>query len=181
MSRHALFRGADRRGRHDGERLSCAGMHRGPPCARTFRQSFAGRVRETLSRCGERRSAQDHFEDGHRGHLVLSRRLSVRGGWAFALDGGGYFSRHAEPHFRYRTCPASPRKVARLHARAFDEDVIALPMGGFYKARVGGETHAHAAHLIHLLQSAVASDSYATYQEIFRRRLGVAAGFACGI
>ena len=43
MSRHALFRGADRRRRHDGERLSRAGMHRRPPCARTVRQAFAGR------------------------------------------------------------------------------------------------------------------------------------------
>ncbi len=56
-------------------------------------------------------------------------------------------------------------RAARLHARAFDEDVIALPVGGFYKARVGGETHAHGAHLIHLLQSAVASDSYGTYKK----------------
>ncbi len=56
-------------------------------------------------------------------------------------------------------------KVARLHARAFDEDVIALPMGGFYKARASGETHAHSATLIHLLQSAVTNDSYTTYKK----------------
>jgi glutamate synthase (NADPH/NADH) large chain len=56
-------------------------------------------------------------------------------------------------------------RTARLHARAFDEDVIALPVGGFYKARIGGETHGHGAHLIHLLQSAVASDSYTTYKK----------------
>src|SRR6185312_7976528 len=56
-------------------------------------------------------------------------------------------------------------RTARLHARAFDEDVIALPVGGFYKARIGGETHGHSAHLIHLLQSAVASDSYTTYKK----------------
>ncbi len=56
-------------------------------------------------------------------------------------------------------------RAARLHARAFDEEVIALPVGGFYKARIGDETHAHGAHLIHLLQSAVASDSYGTYKK----------------
>ncbi|HXL98948.1 MAG TPA: glutamate synthase large subunit, partial [Rhizomicrobium sp.] len=57
------------------------------------------------------------------------------------------------------------KKVARLHARAFDDDVIALPIGGFYKARAGGETHAHEATLIHLLQSAVTGDSYSAYKK----------------
>jgi glutamate synthase (NADPH/NADH) large chain len=55
-------------------------------------------------------------------------------------------------------------KAAKLHARAFDEDVIALPVGGFYKSRQGGETHANAAPLIHLLQTAVTNDSYTTYK-----------------
>jgi len=54
--------------------------------------------------------------------------------------------------------------VARLHARAYDEDTTALPIGGFYKARAGGETHGHDAALIHLLQSAVTNDSYGTYR-----------------
>jgi glutamate synthase (NADPH/NADH) large chain len=56
-------------------------------------------------------------------------------------------------------------KVARQHARAYDEDIIALPIGGFYKARANGETHAHAAALIHMLQSAVTSDSYTTFRK----------------
>ena len=56
-------------------------------------------------------------------------------------------------------------KVARQHGRAFDEDVISLPIGGFYKARTGGETHGHSAALIHLLQAAVSNDSYATYRK----------------
>ena len=51
-------------------------------------------------------------------------------------------------------------KISQQHARAFDEDVIALPIGGFYKFRKGGETHAWAADAIHTLQSAVASESY---------------------
>jgi glutamate synthase (NADPH/NADH) large chain len=55
-------------------------------------------------------------------------------------------------------------KIARLHARAYDEDTVALPIGGFYKARQDGETHAHGATLIHLLQSAVTTDSYGTYR-----------------
>ncbi len=56
------------------------------------------------------------------------------------------------------------KKVSHLHAGAFGEDDDVLPIGGFYKARVGGETHAHEATLIHLLQSAVASDSYSLYR-----------------
>jgi len=56
------------------------------------------------------------------------------------------------------------KKVARLHARAFGEDAIALPIGGFYKARQSGETHANRADLIHLLQTAVTNESYSTYK-----------------
>jgi glutamate synthase (NADPH/NADH) large chain len=56
------------------------------------------------------------------------------------------------------------KKIARLHARAFDEEVIALPIGGFYKARQSGETHANRADLIHLLQTAVTNESYSTYK-----------------
>ncbi|HEX3674125.1 MAG TPA: glutamate synthase large subunit [Rhizomicrobium sp.] len=57
------------------------------------------------------------------------------------------------------------KKIARQHARAFDEDALALPMGGFYRVRAGGETHAHSATLIHMLQSAVTNDSYTTYKK----------------
>jgi glutamate synthase (NADPH) large chain len=57
------------------------------------------------------------------------------------------------------------KKTARLHARAFDEEFAALPIGGFYKSRHGGETHAHSAALIHLLQTAVANDSYSTFRK----------------
>ncbi len=57
------------------------------------------------------------------------------------------------------------KRLARLHARAYDEDVVALPMGGFYKARAGGETHAHSAQLIHMLQTAVTTDSYSLFKK----------------
>jgi glutamate synthase (NADPH/NADH) large chain len=57
------------------------------------------------------------------------------------------------------------KKVARLHARGHDPDVGMLPMGGYYKARIGGETHAHEATLIHTLQSAVTKDSYSLYRK----------------
>jgi glutamate synthase (NADPH/NADH) large chain len=60
-------------------------------------------------------------------------------------------------------------KVARQHAKAFDEDVVALPIGGFYKIRANGETHAHGPELIHLLQHAVSNDSYTTFRKYSER------------
>ncbi len=54
--------------------------------------------------------------------------------------------------------------VRQRHETAFDETVIALPVGGFYRYRRGGEAHAWEGNLIHTLQTAVASDSYAVYR-----------------
>jgi glutamate synthase (NADPH/NADH) large chain len=56
-------------------------------------------------------------------------------------------------------------KVLALHARAWSEDFVALPVGGFYRYRRGGESHAWEAGLIHTLQHAVATDSYMTYRK----------------
>jgi len=60
-------------------------------------------------------------------------------------------------------------KVARQHALAFDSDTVSLPVGGFYKFRAGGETHANGADLIHLLQHAVSTDSYTTFRRYSER------------
>ena len=57
------------------------------------------------------------------------------------------------------------RKVIELHARAFGEDVTALPVGGLYRFRRSGEAHAFEGNLIHTLQTAVATDSYHTYKK----------------
>jgi glutamate synthase (NADPH) large chain len=54
------------------------------------------------------------------------------------------------------------------HEKAWDEDVIALPVGGLYRWRAGGEAHAWSAQLIHLLQTAVSRDSYSDYQKFSR-------------
>ena len=56
------------------------------------------------------------------------------------------------------------RQVIRQHGRAFDEDFIALPVGGFYRFRRGGESHAWEGDLIHTLQTAVAGDSFSIYR-----------------
>ena len=57
------------------------------------------------------------------------------------------------------------QKVLQLHERAWSEDFLALPIGGFYRYRRGGETHAWQANLIHTLQAAVTSESYQTYKK----------------
>ncbi|MBZ6377692.1 glutamate synthase large subunit [Pacificimonas flava] len=54
------------------------------------------------------------------------------------------------------------------HMLAFDEDVTALPVGGLYRYRSGGEPHAFQGNLIHLLQKAVASGSYTQYLQFSR-------------
>ncbi len=49
--------------------------------------------------------------------------------------------------------------ASERHRAAFDMGVARLPVGGFYRQRHGGETHAWGAELMHLLQTAVATDS----------------------
>ena len=56
------------------------------------------------------------------------------------------------------------RKVLDLHETAWRDDVVTLPIGGLYKLRRRGETHAFDGGLIHMLQSAVANESYALYR-----------------
>ena len=55
-------------------------------------------------------------------------------------------------------------RVLSLHDQAFGDDVIALPIGGIYRFRQGGEAHAFEAGLIHTLQTAVATDGYQMYK-----------------
>lgn len=54
------------------------------------------------------------------------------------------------------------------HELAWDRAVVTLPVGGFYRQRHGGETHAYSAQLMHLLQTAVGTDSYSTYLQFAR-------------
>ncbi len=55
------------------------------------------------------------------------------------------------------------KKVLEIHGRAFAEDFVALPMGGFYRYRRGGESHFWDGNLIHQLQAAVESDAFGQY------------------
>ncbi len=54
------------------------------------------------------------------------------------------------------------------HEQAWDEDIIALPIGGLYRYRANSEAHAYEANLIHLLQHAVGADSYSDYLKFSR-------------
>ena len=56
------------------------------------------------------------------------------------------------------------RKALALHETAWNVDAVTLPVGGIYKLRRRGETHAFDAGLIHTLQNAVATDSYQMYR-----------------
>jgi glutamate synthase (NADPH) large chain len=55
--------------------------------------------------------------------------------------------------------------VTDQHRTAFDADVLAMPVGGFYRWRRGGDSHAWEGGLIHMLQHAVSADSYSAYKK----------------
>ena len=73
--------------------------------------------------------------------------------------------------------PGIARNVLALHQAAWSEEIVTLPIGGLYKLRRRGETHAFEGSLIHTLQTAVANDSFQTYMrysEAVRRQPPVA-------
>jgi glutamate synthase (NADPH/NADH) large chain len=55
-------------------------------------------------------------------------------------------------------------KVIEMHAKAYGEEAIPLSVGGFYRSRHDGEAHSFNGNLIHILQNAVATDSYTAYK-----------------
>ena len=55
-------------------------------------------------------------------------------------------------------------KAEEVHARGFKGENV-LPIGGFYKARTSGETHAWEATAMHMLQSACQRASYSMWQQ----------------
>ncbi len=55
-------------------------------------------------------------------------------------------------------------RAVELHRRAWDPSFVALPVGGFYKARRKGEAHAFDARLMHTLQHACNTGDYDSYK-----------------
>ncbi|WP_443972032.1 glutamate synthase large subunit [Sphingobium sp. CR28] len=86
----------------------------------------------------------------------LSRALvnDLFPGMPSKISGEGYASLH------YNACVR--------HQAAYESAVVRLPIGGFYRQRAGGEAHAYSAQLMHLLQTAVSTDSYSTYVQFSR-------------
>ena len=57
------------------------------------------------------------------------------------------------------------KRSLAAHAKAFDDQVTTLPVGGFYRYRFGGEQHAFEAKSIHMLQSAVGNKNYSLFKK----------------
>ena len=57
------------------------------------------------------------------------------------------------------------RKVEQVHAQAFTGADNVLPVGGFYKSRKSGETHAWSAQAMHMMQSACDKASYEMWKQ----------------
>ncbi|MCG2841838.1 glutamate synthase large subunit [Sandaracinobacter sp. RS1-74] len=106
--------------------------------------------------------------------MGISVLSSYRGGYNFEAVG---LSRALVADF----FPGMPSRISgegytslfeaarQRHDRAFDPEgrlsgAAALPIGGFYRYRAGGEPHAWEGQLIHTLQEAVATDSYGLYK-----------------
>lgn len=57
------------------------------------------------------------------------------------------------------------KKLQEVHALAFKPGRDVLPIGGFYKARKAGETHAWGAQTMHMMQMACNTASYALWKK----------------
>ncbi|MGC1497724.1 MAG: glutamate synthase large subunit [Sulfitobacter sp.] len=57
------------------------------------------------------------------------------------------------------------RKAEQVHAKGWQGDGVVLPIGGFYKARQSGETHAWEASSMHMLQMACNRASYEMWKQ----------------
>ncbi len=55
--------------------------------------------------------------------------------------------------------------VREAHTRAYTNGCNVLPVGGYYRLRVGGESHAWSGENIHALQMAVTKGSYSLYKK----------------
>ncbi len=56
-------------------------------------------------------------------------------------------------------------KAEEIHAKGWDSGLDVLPIGGFYKARASGETHAWTATAMHLMQQACSRASYQLWKQ----------------
>ena len=102
--------------------------------------------------------------------MGISVVSSYRGGYSFEAIGlsralVGEFFPGMQSRISGIGLSGIARKALALHDAAWRSDVITLPVGGIYKLRRRGETHAFDASLIHMLQHACTTDSYAAFQK----------------
>ena len=124
-------------------------------CLERMRKAVEEGLLKILSKMGI--AVISSYRGGYNFEAVgLSRALvnDLFPGMPAKISGEGYASLHLNASLR--------------HDKAFDEGVANLPIGGFYRQRHTGEAHAYSAQLMHLLQTAVATDSYSTYQKFSR-------------
>ncbi len=101
--------------------------------------------------------------------LGISMVASYRGGYNFEAIGlsralvGEFFPGMAS-RISGIGLPGIAQKVLELHKSAWTGNVIPLDVGGAYRLRRTGETHAFDNNTVHMLQTAVASDSYQLYR-----------------
>lgn len=119
-------------------------------CLKNHRKAIDEGLLKILSKMGI--AVISSYRGGYNFEAVgLSRALvnDLFPGMPAKISGEGYDSLHLSAMMR--------------HKAAFDREVATLPIGGFYKQRFGGETHAYSAQLMHLLQTAVSTDSYSSF------------------
>ena len=121
-------------------------------CGRRFRNAVDSGLLKILSKMGI--SVLSSYRSGYNFEAVgLSRALVADffPGMTARLSGIGL--------------SGIKRRVLAQHRKACEESPVVLPVGGLFKYRRSGEVHAFDGPLIHGLQAALASDSFATYRK----------------
>ena len=121
-------------------------------CCERYREAIDSGILKLMSKMGI--GVLSSYRGGYNFEAVgLSRTLVAEffPGMASRLSGIGL--------------PGIERKVLDQHALGFLGDAIPLSVGGLYRYRQGGEAHAYDGQLIHLLQTAVATDAYSGYRK----------------
>ncbi len=124
-------------------------------CRQRFRKAIDDGLLKILSKMGI--AVISSYRGGYNFEAVgLSRALvnDLFPGMPAKISGEGYQSLFIN--------------ATEKHEAAFDTRIATLPIGGFYRQRAGGEAHAYSAQLMHLLQTAVGTDSYSSYLQFSR-------------
>ncbi len=121
-------------------------------CLHNYKTAIGNGLLKTMSKMGI--SVISSYRGGHNFEAVgLSRSLVAEffPGMPSRISGIGL--------------PGIQHKVGHVHELAWRDDAVTLPVGGLYRYRRSGESHAFDGAQIHMLQQAVATDSYSTYKK----------------